>query len=326
MYTLSGSFQQIGSLCRWSLLVIVEVIVWSCGPASPAEEESHTPVMEPPAVEVPMAEAPAFIVTVDREVAVRDYFGWMDSVVAAYDTLLPYLLDEYLLVHANPWLIDTLAHTDYYIRAQRGEFVYDQKRLPVLRAGQTLVVPGLQAAAHLRDRLRRFRIDVNIPEYRLRIFLSDTLLYSFPVRVGRNTRRFLATADREVDLKTVFGKGEIVRVERDPFYVNPCTGERYYSTLRDDGKRTLMPRIPWLEPAIDSIRYGQLIHPTTNPETLGKAYSNGCIGTGEAAAWIIYYHAPVGTVVDMRYDLEVVQPSGDTLRFADIYGWGRKRP
>ena len=75
-----------------------------------------------------------------------------------------------------------------------------------------------------------------------------------------------------------------------------------------------MPRIPWIEPQIDGHRFGHMIHPTTNPKTLGKAYSNGCIGTSEADAWRIYYYAPIGTKVNFRYDLIIENERGDTIQ------------
>lgn len=55
-----------------------------------------------------------------------------------------------------------------------------------------------------------------------------------------------------------------------------------------------------LEPAIDGIRIGQLIHLTTNLATLGKLSSNGCIGLRESDAWMVYYYAPLGTKVLFR--------------------------
>ena len=67
------------------------------------------------------------------------------------------------------------------------------------------------------------------------------------------------------------------------------------------------------------MRHGQLIHPTTNPESLGKAYSNGCIGTKEADAWVIYYYAPLSTKVIIRYDL-TVKKDGEKQELKDIYG------
>ena len=80
-----------------------------------------------------------------------------------------------------------------------------------------------------------------------------------------------------------------------------------------------MPQIPWIETEINGIRNGQMIHPTTNPKSLGKAYSNGCIGTKEADAWVIYYHAPLGTKVKIRYDLETYEEGMVISVLKDIY-------
>jgi len=169
------------------------------------------------------------------------------------------------------------------------------------------------------EKLNRITIDVNIPEYKLRIKEGSRVLYTFRVRVGKNAEQYLETAKRVVNLRTVLGEGIIVEIYKEPLFINPCTGKRYYQTRRDDDSLTLMPIIPWLEPEIEGIRQGHLIHPTTNPETLGKAYSHGCIGTREEDAWRIYYHAPLGTGVKYRYDLSVVDEAGDTLYLEDIY-------
>lgn len=106
--------------------------------------------------------------------------------------------------------------------------------------------------------------------------------------------------DKTIDLRTKTGSGKIVRHEKDPDFYNPANHERFYTTKRDDKKSTLMPKIPWIETEINGIRNGQIIHPTTNSETLGKANSNGCIGTRESDAWIIYYYAPLETVIRIR--------------------------
>ena len=74
-----------------------------------------------------------------------------------------------------------------------------------------------------------------------------------------------------------------------------------------------------METEINGIKNGQLIHPTTNPETLNKAYSNGCIGTKEADAWVIYYYAPIGTKIKIRYDLNDVDSRGKPVILKDIY-------
>jgi L,D-transpeptidase ErfK/SrfK len=95
-------------------------------------------------------------------------------------------------------------------------------------------------------------------------------------------------------------------------------------TKRDDNRVTKLPQIPFIETEINGIRNGQLIHPTTNAATLGKVYSNGCIGTNEADAWVIYYYAPIETKIKIRYDLNVVDASGDSIVLKDIYNKKQK--
>ncbi len=260
-----------------------------------------------------------FKIPINYDVSIDCYFEAMDTLVRHYDSLTPYPLSEHLLVRANSWIIDSLENTDYYRQKERGIFVYNQPQLVILRKGDTLLVPTPERAAILRDEMMHTVIDVNIPEFKLRIIENGDTLSTFLVRVGQNKRKYLSTAGREVDLRTQPGEGQIIRVETDPYFVDPASGKRFTHTRRDDGKTTIMPQIPWLEPELNGQRYGQLIHPTTNPKTLGKAYSNGCVGTGEADAWRIYYYAPIGTQVVFRYDL-----LRDSLSLKDIYGFGHK--
>lgn len=258
-------------------------------------------------------------ITTPKDVTVGGYFGYMDSLVHSYDSLLPFTLTEHVLVWSNPWIIDTLANTDYYRMKARDSFVYDQRKMIVLPKGASLAIPDSSMASSIKHGFDKMLIDVNIPEFKLRIFRDSTLLHSIPVRVGQNRNRYLAMDKKVNDLRTRTGKGFIVSHVKNPIFYNPVDGRRYYTTRRDDGQTTLMPQIPWVETEINGVRNGQMIHPTTNPETLGKAYSNGCIGVGEAAAWIIYYHAPLGTKIQIRYDLTI--PNGsDTLHLKDIYG------
>ena len=268
---------------------------------------------------IPVSEPPFAVVPVPRDIRIASYFAFMDSLVAKYDTLTPYPLSEHLIVRANSWIIDTLENTDYYRRIALGRFVFDQRAEVVLKAGDTLLLPGPQTAAGLLAMMNATRLDINIPSFRLQIIEGDRTLYSFPVRVGKNQHKFLAMAGREADLRTLTGTGEIIRINRNPVFYDPVTGKSFKYTKRDDRNYTLMPQIPWLEPAIDGRRYGQMIHPTTNPATLGKAASNGCIGLGEADSWRVYYYAPMGTGVVIRYDLTEVTKQGDTLRYKDIY-------
>ena len=264
-------------------------------------------------------EAPFQSHIIDNDISLEAYFSWIEGVIEKYDSLLPYALTEQLIVHANPWIIDTFAHSDYYYQMQRGVFVYNQRAHIVLRKGDSLAIPALYTASKLEEKLSQIRLDINLPEYKLRIWQGDSLLHTFPVRIGQNRKKFLSSENREVDLRTIIGSGYVHQFIYQPRYINFQTGEEYKLTRRDDQKLTLMPLIPTLETEINHVCYGQLIHPTTNPNTLGKAYSHGCIGTREEDAWRIYFYSRKGTPVRIRYDLKVANEQGDTLMLPDVY-------
>lgn len=257
-----------------------------------------------------------------QDINISQYFDYMDSLVNVYDSVVPYPLSEHLLAHANPWIIDTLANTDYYRMMERDSFVYDQRKLLVLRISDSIIIPDSVTAGTILNSFKKTHLDINIPEFKLRIYKDSSLLYTFPIRVGKNTKKYLAMVDKTTDLRTKSGSGKIVRHEKDPDFYNPVNHERFYTTIRDDNKTTLMPQIPWIETEINGVRNGQMIHPTTNPETLGKASSNGCIGTRESDAWIIYYYAPLETRIAIRYHLEFTNGKGDKFKLNDVYGYG----
>jgi L,D-transpeptidase ErfK/SrfK len=299
----------------WTKVKVINVIILcflvSCQP------QNQAPVVVSD-MEVEKRFQPVFY-NVDRDIPIREYFEFLDAMVAHLDTALSYPINEYLIAHANPWLIDSLVHTDYYYLKEKGIFNEDPKALPALRKGDQLLIPDSLMADSLRKNLDHTLIDVNIPEFTLRIIENDKVLYAFPVRVGRVAKKYLAMAGRKIDLRTKTGTGQIIRVNRNPVFINPSNNKRYYKTRRDDGNLTKLPRTPWIEPELDGQRYGQLIHPTTNPETLGKAYSNGCLGMREGDMWRVYYHAPVGTPIQVRYSLQVIDEKGDTTFLKNIY-------
>jgi L,D-transpeptidase ErfK/SrfK len=264
------------------------------------------------------------LVLLKKEITVENYFQFLDSLVSKYDSLTSYKLSEHLLVRANPWIIDTLQNTDYYRRIAQGSFVYNQKNMTVLAKGANLVIPDSILAEKIQNSFNSTLIDVNIPEFKLRIYEANDILYDFPVRVGRDEKVYLKMSGRIQDLKTKTGKGRIVNHVRNPRYVNPVNNHEYFVTKRDDERVTKLPQIPFIETEINGVRNGQLIHPTTNAVTLGKAYSNGCIGTSEADAWIIYYFAPLETKIEIRYDLNVVNKEGDSIILKDIYSEKKK--
>ena len=113
-------------------------------------------------------------------------------------------------------------------------------------------------------------LDINIPEYKLRIIEDGDTIGSFPIRVGQNRIRQWSIYEKMFNLRTRTGTGKIVTVYFKTFFLDPVSGRSYYKTARDDGDTTLMPLMPWLEPEINGECNGQLIHPTTNENTLGK--------------------------------------------------------
>ncbi|MBK7870538.1 MAG: L,D-transpeptidase [Saprospiraceae bacterium] len=270
-------------------------------------------------------QAPFDTIIMPFDVSMSCYFDYLDSLVSEYDSLVSYPISEHLIVRANPWIIDTLVNTDYYIMMEHDSFVYDQRDLIILKKGDTIYIPNEKKALEMLDYQQQIVLDLNIPEYKLRIWDGTDTLYTFLVRVGRNERKYLAMSGHTTDLRTKPGIGKIIRLNRNPTFINPADNKPFTHTRRDDGKTTIMPLIPWIEPEIDGHRYGHLIHPTTNPKTLGRAYSNGCIGTREGDMWQIYYYAPIGTKVVFRYDLNIINEEGDTIRLKDIYGWGKSR-
>lgn len=254
------------------------------------------------------------------DVSIADYFHFMDSLVVLGDSLLNYPFSEHILVQNNLWIIDTLAQTDYYLMMEKDSLVYDQRQQIALPKGAVLKIPDSITTCNILRKFESTRIEVNIPEFRLRIFRDTSLLHSFPIRVGQNKKSYLAMGDRLTDLRTKQGKGRIINHVRDPDFFNPVDGKQFYLTKRDDGKTTLMPQIPWLETEINGLRNGQMIHPTTNPKTLEQAYSNGCIGTKEADSWVIYYYAPLGTEIEIKYDLSPKHLKNKNTPLKDIYG------
>ena len=259
-----------------------------------------------------------------QPVKMKDYFEYIETILAIYDTMADVSLNEYHLAHHNQWLINRLCNTDYYRLKDKGIINKKHSELTILRPSDRFRIPNADEIVIIDENLANTLIDINLPEFKLRIIQHGKILHEFPVRIGQTRRKYLAMAGGEVDLRTRTGIGEIVRINKDPAFINPANNHVYSTTMRDDGIRTDLPQIPWLEPSIDGIRYGQLIHPTTNPGTLGRASSNGCIGTREADAWLIYYHAPLGTKVIIRNDRHIIDSQGDTILLPKVYSSWRE--
>ena len=295
------------------LLVLITLTLFGC------QKQKSGAIVSEQLITPPLAVQPKYH-PIDSAIKMRDYFAYMDSVVLEYqaENINP-KLSEYHLAHANPWLIHRLYQTDYYLLKEKGIINKKQHELLVLRPSDLLRIPDAAERKRIDEQLNHTLLDINLPEFTLRIIQYDSVLYKIPVRIGQERKKYLAMAQREVDLRTHSGVGEIIRINKNPAFINPANNHVYRKTTRDDGVRTDLPVIPWLEPSINGIRYGQLIHPTTNPVTLGKKSSNGCIGTRECDAWLIYFHAPLGTKVVIRNDRHVIDSQGDTILLPQVY-------
>ena len=255
---------------------------------------------------------------VREKVELGSFFDWMDEIVHEYDLSSKDSLTRRHIIFGNPWLINRFRETDYYFQAERGVFRYNQSESVILFPGDHIRIPNDSIRMEIDCLLSSVELDVNIPEFTLRVLENDSIHHQIPVRVGKPGSAYLPYLEREIQTETVRGVGVIVSINMAPEFLRFSTGEKITHTQRDDGHLTLMPKIPALEPSIGGRRLGQLIHATTNPHTLGKAYSHGCIGTGEGDAWLLYFYTTVGTPITIRYDL-IVEDSLGTHELDDIY-------
>lgn len=295
----------------WLIFVGVALLQISC-------KKKEQPVSVIPDIPVQTTAARLYI-PVKEDIATKDYYRWVNRTVDSINAIWQLQLDEYVLVHANSWIIDSLRNTDYYYLKDQGIISKDPNIIRIIPKGVLLWVPDSLSIARFREDLSHTWLDLNIPEFKLRIIQYDSTIHEFPVRVGQNGERYMAMSGTVVDMRTHTGTGTIVRINRNPVFKNPKDNKAYEVTRRDDHIVTELPITPWIEPEINGIRYGQMIHPTTNLNTLGKAYSNGCIGLRESDAWSVYFYAPLGTKIVVRYDLLIPGPDSTQVRLPDIY-------
>ena len=297
------------------IALLLSVIAFSCKPK--VKPSPDVVVINPDSV---VAKTWLYAHVLEKDIRIKEYFPYMDSVARLYDTLVDYPLTAHLIVRTNPWLLDTLESTDYYKERKRGVFIYDQKQLVVLKKGDMLFIPTDTIAHQIIEKQAQTLLDINIPEMKLRVIEGTDTVGTFLVRVGQNRINQWANYEKMSKLRTRTGSGKIINTYLKASYLDPVTGETHDKTKRDDGDSTFMALMPWLEPQINGESFGQLIHPTTNENTLGKAYSNGCIGVGEGDMWRVYYYAPIGTRVRIRYNLNVKDAEGKPVKLKDIYG------
>lgn len=160
-------------------------------------------------------------------------------------------------------------------------------------------------------------IYVNIPAFKLRLISNGKVIKEYKIRVGRPEK------------KTITGVGSITRKFKTSYFRytdGPNKGEIIrYSNIKDryNGKVIKRIKIPYekirgLELEINGIITGQIIHATTNPETLGYACSSGCVGLSIDDMLDLYSKVNVGTKVLIEYN--PVEFEDNTFYFyKDIY-------
>ncbi|MBK8371974.1 MAG: L,D-transpeptidase [Saprospiraceae bacterium] len=268
----------------------------------------------------------AYFVEIDKNIYIKDYHKWVENFLIEVNGKLDYSIDEYILAKANPGFVDSLKKSDYYYLKEKGIISYDPKEGLFLGKGTKVFIPDSMMVFSIKQDILQTRLDINIPEFLCRVYQYKKVIDSFYIRIGKNEQKYLAMAGKVMNLKTRTGEGKIVRINKEPQFINPVDNKKYTGTKRDDGIVTQLPNIPWLETELDGVKYGQMIHPTTNKSTIGKAASNGCIGLRESDMWALYFYAPVNTPVRIRYDLKGIDSLGNTIYFKDIYSWKWRKP
>lgn len=109
------------------LILSVSLFLFSaCKYKTHAETESeHNAQTAAPTVQR-LPQPPFAKIPVQKEMAVRDFFQFLDKTVLKNGTLSHFKLSENLLLRANPWILDRLLNTDYYFQMSLGNFMYNQ--------------------------------------------------------------------------------------------------------------------------------------------------------------------------------------------------------
>lgn len=164
---------------------------------------------------------------------------------------------------------------------------------------------------------REYEIYVNIPSFTLRLIAGGVCEKKYKIRVGK------------LDKKTITGLGSVTRKFKTSYFrysSGPQQGEIIrYSNIRSsyNGKIVKRIKIPYdkirgLELEINGVVTGQIIHATTNPETLGHACSSGCIGMSIEDMLDLYARVKPGTKVLIEYN-PVEYSDGVFQFYPDVY-------
>jgi len=167
------------------------------------------------------------------------------------------------------------------------------------------------------DANKNYEIYVNIPSFTLSLISDGVVEKKYKIRVGKPKT------------PTICGVGSITRKFVTSYFrysSGPQKGEVIrYSNIRNtyNGKIVKRIKIPYekikgLELEINGEITGQIIHATTNPETMGHACSSGCVGMSIEDTLDLYKRVEAGTKVLIEYNL-VEYNDGVFYFYEDVY-------
>ena len=145
------------------------------------------------------------------------------------------------------------------------------------------------------------RIVINVPARQLTLIEGNTFVKAYPVAVGRPWTQ------------TPRGSFHILQKAKDPTWApkgRPAVPPGPNNPL---GHR-------WMRISPDG--YG--IHATNEPGSIGKARSHGCIRMSREDAEDLFDRVPLGTPVEIVYDLAGYDAAGEPVTYADLYGLAAK--
>lgn len=149
-------------------------------------------------------------------------------------------------------------------------------------------------------------IDINIPEYKLRLYKDGVLVSTYPIAVGKSIT------------PSILGDFKIATIVKNP-------------TWYPQGKDPVPPGPdnplgPWWL-GLDYPGYG--IHGNNAPDSIGKAQSKGCIRMRNADVEYLASKVQKGTPVRLRYEPLIASFEGDIFKVAvyeDLYDLGINTP
>lgn len=173
------------------------------------------------------------------------------------------------------------------------------------------------SSSDVSDEDKEYEIYVNIPSFTLKLISGGVCEKKYKIRVGK------------LQTKTITGIGSVTKKFTTSYFrysSGPQKGEIIrYSNIRSsyNGKIVKRIKIPYdkikgLELEINGVITGQIIHATTNPETLGHACSSGCVGMSIEDMLDLYARVKPGTKVLIEYN-PVEYHDGTFYFYNDIY-------